>query len=588
MKKLTVWAPEVEKVEAEIQGKRLEMNKKPRGWWEIYSPSLENRTDYGFILDGKGPFPDPCSAWQPHGVHGLSRYLDHSLYPWKDQNWQPPPISSAIIYEIHTGTFSPEGTFDGIINGLEYLSQLGITHIELMPVNGFSGTRGWGYDGVNLFAPHQTYGGPEGLKRLVEACHNQGLAVILDVVYNHLGPEGNYLEQYGPYFTERYSSPWGPAINFDGPESDQVRRFFCKNALMWLRDYHFDGLRIDAVHSIVDTSAIHFLEQLASEVKLLEAQLGRHLTLIAESDLNDPRIINTQDIGGYGLQAQWNDDFHHALHAVLTGEQKGYYTDFGSLADLAKALKQVFVFDGRYSSFRRRVHGRPVSQRSGHRFIGYLQNHDQVGNRAQGERIGHLVSQERLMIGAGLVLTAPFVPLLFQGEEWNASGPFLYFTDHQDPDLGQAVREGRCKEFSSFGWKAEEIPDPQKWSTFDHSRLNWDEQHYQPHSSILYWYRRLIHLRRCLPDLNDERLEQVQVFYDQQGLWLVMRRGQVTVVVNFSGQEQWIPLVQDNSSRVLISSKAGLKRHSGKILLPSKSIAILGPGPDTSEADKHA
>jgi maltooligosyltrehalose trehalohydrolase len=378
---------------------------------------------------------------------------------------------ASLIYELHVGTFSPEGTFDGVRAKLDHLVDLGVDAIELMPVAEFPGERGWGYDGVDLFAPHHTYGGPEGLARLVDACHARGVGVILDVVYNHLGPAGNFLERFGPYFTSAYATPWGKAINFDGPNSGPVRDFFCDNALFWLEDYHIDALRLDAIHAILDTSAKHILEELAERVDKLSSRLGRHLHLIAESDLNDPKIIRSRDAGGYGIDAQWSDDFHHALHAILTGERQGYYADFGSLADLASALTRGFVYGGRYSASRRRVHGRPLGGVPLGRLLGYMQTHDQVGNRAMGERSSALMNSSKLKIGAALVFVSPFVPMLFQGEEWAASSPFLYFTDHRDAELGRAVSEGRRREFATFGWRPQEIPDPQAAETFARSKL---------------------------------------------------------------------------------------------------------------------
>jgi maltooligosyltrehalose trehalohydrolase len=426
-----VWTLLPKRVEIQVDGVRHLMVAEPDGWWHAEVSSAEPGSDYGFFLDGEGPIPDPRSPWQPRGVRGLSRVVDHGAFGWTDSAWQAPPLSQAVIYELHIGTFTRQGAFQAAIEKLDHLVELGVTHVELMPVNEFSGTRGWGYDGVDLFAPHHAYGGPEGLKKLVDACHSRRLAVLLDVVYNHLGPSGNVLDRFAPYFTSRYATPWGPAINFDGADSDEVRRFFCDNALMWLRDYHFDGLRLDAVHAILDTSAEPFLEQLGVEVKQLEAQLDRPLVLIAESDLNDPRLLWPRERGGFALDAQWSDDFHHALHTVLTGERKGYYSDFGALADLAKALRQAFVYDGQYSAHRRRRHGRPPAGLSGGRFLAYLQNHDQIGNRANGERSSQLLSSERLKIAAAIVFTSPFIPLLFQGEEWGATTPFLYFTDHE-------------------------------------------------------------------------------------------------------------------------------------------------------------
>src|ERR1700722_13382288 len=423
-----------------------------RGWWVVATALPIPGADYAFVIDGaEPPVPDPRSQSQPHGVHGRSRFVDHSAFPWTDSGWKAPALDSAIVYELHVGTFTAAATFDAAIDRLGYLKDLGVTHVELMPVAEFSGDRGWGYDGVDLFAPHHAYGGPDGLKRLVDACHARGLAVLIDVVYNHLGPSGNYLPRFGPYLTHRHSTPWGDAVNFDGRGSDEVRRLFCDNALMWLRDYHCDGLRIDAVHAIIDTSAIHFLEQLASEVAALERELGRRLVLIAESDLNDSRIVRARELGGYGIDAQWSDDFHHALHCVLTGERAGYYSDFGTIADLAKALRHAWVYDGRYSNHRGRPHGRSPAGLSGHHFLGYAQTHDQVGNRAKGERSSHLMSIARLKIGAAIVLCAPFIPMLFQGEEFGADTPFQYFTNHEEPELAKAVSEGRRKEFAAFG-----------------------------------------------------------------------------------------------------------------------------------------
>ena len=399
--------------------------------------------------------------------------------------------------------------------------------------------------------------------------------MILDVVYNHLGPAGNYLARFGPYFTQRYATPWGQAINFDGPESDEVRRFFCDNALMWLRDYHFDGLRIDAVHAILDTSAMHFLEQLAGEVAELQAQTDRQLTLIAESDLNDPRIIRSREIGGYGIHAQWSDDFHHALHCVLTGERAGYYRDFGSLADLAKALQQVFVYDGRYSAFRRRRHGRPPSGLSGHSFLAYLQTHDQIGNRAKGERSSHLMNVGRLKIAAALVLTAPFVPMLFQGEEWGATSPFLYFTDHEDRELGRNVTQGRRREFAAFGWNPEEIPDPQAVDTFECSKLNWSESDREPHSSLLAWHRRLIQLRREIPALSDGCVEEVRVGFDETAKWFAVKRGPVVIACNLNQITQRVPVDIDPASRLLLTSADKVQLSQNTVELPPDSVAIL-------------
>jgi maltooligosyltrehalose trehalohydrolase len=573
-----LWAPNANQVELKIGSDFFGMTRGDGNWWRTEIPLAKTGIDYAFVLDGGEPVPDPRSLWQPNGIQGPSRTVDHGAFSWTDQSWQAKPLSSAIVYELHVGTFTPRGTFIAAIDKLDYLVDLGVTHIELMPVAEFSGTHGWGYDGVDLYAPHHAYGEPDDLKRLVDATHARGLAVILDVVYNHLGPAGNYLARFGPYFTQRYATPWGEAINFDGPQSDEVRRFFCDNALMWLRDYHFDGLRIDAVHAILDTSAIHFLEQLAGEVADLQAQTDRQLALIAESDLNDPRIIRPREIGGYGMHAQWSDDFHHALHCVLTGERAGYYRDFGSLADLAKALQRVFVYDGRYSVFRRRRHGRPPSGLSGHSFLGYLQTHDQIGNRAKGERSSHLMSVARLKIAAALVLTGPVVPMLFQGEEWGATSPFLYFTDHKDPQLARNVTEGRRREFASFGWKPAEVPDPQAVETFERSKLNWTERDKEPHAGLLAWHRRLIELRREIPALSDGRLDRVEVSFDEQKKWLVVRRGPVTVACNLNQMTQQVPVPAKPGSRLLLASQNEVRLFQDTVELPSDSIAILITG----------
>jgi maltooligosyltrehalose trehalohydrolase len=562
----SVWAPDAGVVELVIGDERRPMERGDNGWWTAEA-QLPAGVDYAFSLDGGQPLPDPRSPWQPAGVHGPSRTIDHSAFPWTDGDWRGgPPLSAALIYELHVGTFTPEGTFEAVVAKLPHLLELGVTHVELMPVAEFPGRRGWGYDGVDLFAPHAAYGGPDALKRLVDACHRAGLAVLLDVVYNHLGPDGNYLGSFGPYFTDRYATPWGQAVNFDGPHSDQVRDFVCDNACMWLTDYHLDGLRLDAVHAIFDTSATHVLEELGARVHALEAHLGRRLVVVAESDLNDPRLVQPVEVGGYGLDAAWSDDFHHALHAVLTGERSGYYEDFGSLADLARALQSAYVYDGRYSPHRRRRHGRPPDGVPARRFLGYLQNHDQVGNRAQGERSAALMGLRRLKIGAALVLTSPFVPLLFAGEEWGASTPFLYFTDHQDPDLGRAVSAGRRREFAAFGWDPEAVPDPQDPRSFERSRLEWSELARPPHAELLDWHRRLVALR---PHLSGP----ARVRFDEAAGWLALGRGTVIVAANLAKEPRHVPLVE-GTGEVLLTSDGGARLGDG-LTLPSESVAVV-------------
>jgi maltooligosyltrehalose trehalohydrolase len=578
-----VWAPRAKRVEVQIGEKRLPMSAATNGWWGREALLGEKYTDYGFVIDGEGPFPDPRSGWQSHGVHGGSRLLDHGAFQWADEGWQPPPLSSAVIYELHVGTFTSRGTFESAIEKLDHLATLGVTHVELMPVVEFAGRRGWGYDGVDFFAPHHIYGGPEGLKFLVEACHARKLAVLLDVVYNHAGPSGNYLARFGPYFSTFHSGPWGPAFNFDGTDSNEVRRFFCDNALMWLRDYHIDGLRIDAVHAIFDGSAVPFLEQLAVEVRQLEAQLGRRLVLIPESDLNDPRLLWSRERGGFGLDAQWSDDFHHALHAVLTGERSGYYADFGTLGDLCRALRDGYVYTGQYSAHRRRRHGRKPDYLNGHHFLAYLQNHDQIGNRAKGERSASLMRVGLLKIGAALVFTSPFVPMLFQGEEWGAMTPFLYFTNYEEPELAHAVREGRCRESAAFGWKPEELPDPQDHATFERSKLDWFELLHRPHQEVLAWHQRLIRLRCEEPTLTNGDRESLRTHYDEENRWLVMERDSISVVCNFAGHAQSIPL-RPGKHRVLLSSGPMEKFISDAAILSPESVVILKLTEETDSA----
>lgn len=577
MTRVRVWAPRAQRVELECRAFRRDMKPAANGWWEIDAADVVHGVEYAFRLDGEGPLPDPRSRWQPSGVHGPSCWVDFERFSWSDDGWQPPPLASAIIEEIHIGTFSPEGTFDGAMASLDPLVDLGITHVELMPVAEFGGSRGWGYDGVDFYAPHHAYGGPDGLARFVDACHRKGLAVLLDVVYNHLGPSGNHLDRFGPYFTDAYATPWGAAINFDREHSDEVRGFLVDNALQWLRDYHIDGLRIDAVHAILDRSAVHFLEQLAQEVRALEASTGRHRVVIAESDLNDPRLVRPIEAGGYGLDAMWNEDFHHALHAWLTGERTGYYEDFGRLADVARALTRGWVHDGIYSAHRKRHHGRSAADLPGRRFVGFLQNHDQIGNRARGERVNHLISMGRLQIGAALVFTAPFVPLLFQGEEWGASTPFLYFTDHQDPELGEAVRQGRRREFAAFGWDPESVPDPQDAETFERSRLRWDERHRSPHREILAWYASLVRLRRRQRELVDDRLHAISVRFDEDAGWLVVVRGALVVACNPREVAQRIACPEARGKEVLLASQPGVMLERDAVSLPGSSVAILGP-----------
>jgi malto-oligosyltrehalose trehalohydrolase len=578
-----VWAPQAERVEVEVgppgRAVRHELSAVcgRAGWWAAAVPEAEHGADYGFHLgsaDGDdGPLPDPRSRWQPYGVHGRSRVYDHDRYTWHDATWRGRRLPGAVLYELHIGTFTPAGTFDAAIERLGHLVDLGVDMVELLPLAAFPGRHGWGYDGVHLWAVHDPYGGPDGLKRFVDACHGHGLAVVLDVVYNHLGPSGNYLGRYGPYFRDDLSTPWGPAVNMDQPESDEVRAFVLDNALTWLRDYHVDGLRLDAVHAIADGRAVHILEELAVAVRAESARLGRELFLIAESDENNPRLVTPPEAGGYGLDAQWSDDFHHALHAALTGERQGYYADFGSLAALAKTLTEVFFHDGTFSSFRGRRHGRPVdrSRVPGHRFLGYLQNHDQVGNRATGDRISAALSPGQHKIGAGLLLTAPFTPMLFMGEEWGAETPFAFFTDHVDPDRARDVSEGRRQEFARHGWT--ESADPQDPETYRTSILDWAEPGKARHRELLDWYRALIALRRTRPELTDPRLTEVTVDFDETARWLVLTRGALCVAANLGAEPVRLPAPA--TAALLLGSEPAVRLDEAGLALPGASMAIL-------------
>jgi maltooligosyltrehalose trehalohydrolase len=569
-----VWAPRARTMEVKFGNEKFAMAKTDRGWWSAEVAAAGPGSDYGFVIDGlEPPLPDPRTQWQPNGVHAESRVVDHSSFFWSDGGWQAPPLSSALIYELHLGTFTPEGTLKAAESHLDYLKDLGVTHVELMPIANFPGKRGWGYDGVDLYAIFNAYGEPGDLKDFVNACHAKGLAVLLDVVYNHLGPVGNYLEKFGPYFNPNHSTPWGAAINFEEAGSTEVRRYLIDNALMWLRDYHIDGLRLDAVHSFNDRTAIHFLEQLEGEVKRLEAGLGKHFVLIAESDLNDPRIVKAEEAGGYGLDAQWSDDFHHALFSVISGERNGYYADFGSLGALAKSLKCVFVYDGNYSEFRGRNHGRQVVGLSGHRFVGFVQNHDQVGNRAQGERVSHEAGVGRARIAAALVLTSPFVPMLFQGEEFGASTPFLYFTDYDDPELGRLISEGRKKEFVAFGWKPDQIPDPQADETFTRSILQWSELTEEPHASLLQWHKQLIHLRRTRSELSDGNLNAVHVQFNEEAQWLVLERGQLRIACNLGQAPAEVEV--GSGAQLLLASDDSIALSGTNVKLGPDSVAVV-------------
>lgn len=572
MVRFAVWSPERRTMAIVLDGVRTELAPANNGWWEVET-DVPDLGDYMFELDGERLHPDPRSPHQPEGVHRPSRWVDFAAFRWNDVGFQAPPLSAAIIYELHVGTFTRLGTFDAAIEKLSHLKRLGVTHVELMPVAEFAGERGWGYDGVYPFAPHHQYGGPAGLQRLVDACHVEGLGVILDVVYNHLGPCGNYLPQFAPYFSTRHKTPWGSAINFDGPYSDEVRRYFIDNALMWLRNYHFDGLRIDAVHAIVDTSAVPFLEQLVVEVRQLEAHLGRHLVIVAESDLNDPRIVQSRDRGGFAFDAQWSDDFHHSLHVAMTREVHGYYCDFGGLSDLAAVYRRPFLFDRRFSRFRQRAHGRHPSELNGWKFLAYSQNHDQVGNRATGERLHQIAGLRRAKIAAALTLLAPYVPLIFQGEEWASSSPFQYFVDFsEDPDLARAVSEGRRRDFDRFD--VQQVPDPQDVQTFLRSKLDWSELSASPHGEMLAWYKQLVVLRRRYATLSNGALDEVFTEFNEELESLTVVRDDLWIVVNLATRLQHIPAGSAAEFEILLASDPQARVDVDCFELPAESVLV--------------
>jgi maltooligosyltrehalose trehalohydrolase len=573
-----VWAPLPERVRVQVDGTVHDMRRDDGGWWRAEVEARPD-ADYGFLLgDDDTPRPDPRSRRQPGGVHGLSRRFDPSAYSWGDSAWTGRPLAGGTVYEMHIGTYTPEGTLDSAIERLDHLVELGVDFVELLPVNAFNGTHNWGYDGVLWYAVQETYGGPEAYQRFVDACHQRGLGVIQDVVYNHLGPSGNYLPLYFPIFAEGGSNTWGDSINLSGPDSDEVRRYILDNVLMWLRDMHVDGLRLDAVHALVDERATPILEQMSAEVDKLSVAVGRPLTLIAESDLNDPRMVTPREAGGSGIHAQWSDDFHHSLHTTLTGEGQGYYADFAEagLGGLAKTLTGAFFHDGAWSSFRRRSHGRPVdtARLPGWKFVGYLQDHDQIGNRATGDRISETLSPDLLAVGATLVLTAPFTPMLFMGEEWGAKTPWQFFTSHPEPELGEATAKGRIGEFAEHGWDPEIVPDPQDPETFTRSKLDWAEPTQEPHARLLAVHKALLALRKQQPDLVDPDLSAVEVSWDDEDRTMTVHRGALRVVANLAGQPREIAL--DRAAVGVVFSTGDEPQLDGTtVTLPAESAAIL-------------
>ncbi len=580
MATLEVWAPSATTVAALVDDVRVPLAAAGGGWWNVDVPAAGHGADYGFLLDEDGtPLPDPRSRWQPHGVHGRSRLYDHDRFAWSDHGWRGVQLAGSLVYELHVGTFTEAGTLDSAVDHLDHLVDLGIDLVELMPVAAFPGRHGWGYDAVHPYAVHAPYGGPDALKRFVDACHRRGLGVCLDVVYNHLGPSGNYLPRFGPYFSDRHATPWGAGVNLDDDGSTEVRRWIVDNALMWLRDFHVDALRLDAVHALEDDSPVHVLAQLSREVDALSTAVRRPLSLVAESDLNQPATVTPVESGGLGMTAQWSDDFHHALHALLTGESQGYYGDFASdpWTALQRTLTGAFFHAGTRSTFRGGDWGAPVdpARIPGWRFLGYAQTHDQVGNRATGDRLASSLSPGAARIAAALVLTSPFTPMLFMGEEWSASTPWQYFTSHEEPELAEAVRAGRRREFAAHGWAEEDVPDPQSEATVAASTLDWTELGRPAHARMLDWHRDLVALRRAEPWLSDPRLDLVSVWYDAEARLLVVTRGPLRVVCNLAAGAQPVPLDQPVDSVLLASWDAGVVAQGAPFMLPGESVAVV-------------
>jgi len=567
--KLLVWAPTAKTVELVTGSRRVSLEREDAESWAINVESTSLDQGYRFSLDGGPPLPDPRSAWQRDGIHGPSYPVDlQALRERSAPSFRAPGLAEAVIYELHVGTFTPEGTYAAAATKLAHLATLGVTHVELMPLATFPGARGWGYDGVDLYAPYPPYGTPAEVADFVDACHGRGLAVLLDVVYNHFGPDGNYWQAYAPYLTDSVKTAWGAAINVDGPHSDGVRRYLIENALMWLRDYRFDGLRLDAVHALFSVAAVHPLEELSLAVRRLGAETNRSLVLIAESDANDPRLVRSAQHGGYHLDAHWIDDFHHSLHRVFTGETGGYYVDFDGLPHLARALSDAYVYQGQYSRFRQRRHGRPPLWVSPEQLVVSAQNHDQIGNRAFGERLSMLLPAPALKAVAALTILSPFVPLLFQGEEWGAATPFLYFTDHQDPELGAAVVAGRRREFASFGWEAE-VPNPQDEESFQRSKLQWSELAEAAHADLLSWYRALIRIRRNKPHWS--RPTKPEVRFDVERGWLSCLHAGVLAQFNLGDEAQRLPL-PSGSWRLTLSSDPD---SNSSDMVPSRGTRVF-------------
>jgi maltooligosyltrehalose trehalohydrolase len=574
---IDTWAPKASRVRLRRPGAGdSEMISTGDGWWSA-AIDLADGDEYGFVLgDSEQLRPDPRSRRQPRGVHEASAFFDPGAHAWSDGAWTGRQLAGGLVYELHIGTFTPEGTLDSAVAKLDHLVDLGVTHIELLPVNGFNGVHNWGYDGVLWYTVHEAYGGPAAYQRFVDAAHGAGLAVIQDVVYNHLGPSGNYLPEFGPYLREGSRNTWGDSVNLD---ADPVRDYIVENAMMWMRDYHVDGLRLDAVHALLDDRPVHILQQLATASDALSAHVGRPLTLIAESDMNDPKLILPREAGGYGLTAQWSDDYHHAVHVAVSGESVGYYEDFDDLGALPKVWTRGFFHDGTYSSFRRRDHGHPIpDQVPRWRLVTFAQDHDQIGNRAAGDRLSQTLSPARLAVAAVLNLTTPYTPMLFMGEEWGATTPWQFFTSHPEPELGEAVRAGRTEEFAQMGWDESVVPDPQDPATFERSKLDWAEPAEGDHARLLALHRALARLRRERPELTDPGFypSDAESWVAGDGRAYALERGALRVLVNLSDEP--VAFAAHGHDTVLLATDAGVSGEPGGVFtLGPDSAAVVGP-----------
>ena len=576
-----VWAPRARRVRLSVADATVEMRRAAGDWWTPAQPlpetTRDTEVDYGYLIDDADtPLPDPRSRRQPAGVHHRSRTQRLDDFGWTDGSWTGRQLAGGVIYELHVGTFTPEGTFDAAATKFDHLRSLGVDFVELLPVNAFNGTHNWGYDGVLWYAVHEPYGGPRGYQRFVDAAHAAGLGVIQDVVYNHLGPSGNYLPQFGPYLKSGVNT-WGDLVNLDREGSAEVRRYILDNVAMLFEDYHVDGLRLDAVHDLADESPVHLLEEMATEVAALSAYHRRPMSLIAESDLNDARLVTPREGGGYGLDAQWSDDYHHAVHVALTGETTGYYADFAPLEALAKVCERGFFHDGTYSSFRGRDHGRPVDTEHlpAWRLVVCNQNHDQVGNRARGDRLAEHLDDDQLGCAALLTLAGPFTPMLFQGEEWAAGSPFQFFTSHPEPELGAVTATGRIKEFAKMGWDPDVVPDPQDPATYERSRLDWSELDRGRHARVLAMYQELARLRRTVPELTDPDLRRVHCQVDEQDRVFRMERGDTLMVVNVGETEAALD-VPDHD--VVLFATSPVVVDAGRLRVPGHVGALLHRG----------